>query len=211
MAQWWVIKGPGWYNVAGPASRAQAGALAKSSGASVYSGPYASQAAADAHIPAAGAGSAPPPVHTLPGYTEAGPWYINSDSGELTHATGFLGWLASIDAKLPLDWYGFKTRADAVSAAAIEGWPAPTTSTVTGLKNAAKDQASDAEKAASSTVPGLSQIGGFFSRLSQANTWIRLGEVLLGLVLIAIGLARMTNAIPLATKVAKAAGTAAIP
>lgn len=57
------------------------------------------------------------------------------------------------------------------------------------------------------SVPGLSQIGTFFSSLGQANTWIRVGEVLLGFILIAVGLARITHAVPIATKVATAVGT----
>ena len=38
--------------------------------------------------------------------------------------------------------------------------------------------------------------------LFQANLWIRVGEVVLGLILIAVGVAKMTNAIPAATKIA---------
>jgi len=56
-------------------------------------------------------------------------------------------------------------------------------------------------------VPGVS---GFFGALTQASTWERVGQVLLGLILIAIGLARMTSALPAATKIAKMAGTAAV-
>lgn len=41
--------------------------------------------------------------------------------------------------------------------------------------------------------------------LTQASTWIRIAEVVLGLVLIAVGVARLTNAVPLATKTARTA------
>lgn len=54
---------------------------------------------------------------------------------------------------------------------------------------------------------GLRDIGKFFSELGQANTWIRAGEVVLGLILIAVGVARITHAVPVATKIAKAVGT----
>lgn len=40
--------------------------------------------------------------------------------------------------------------------------------------------------------------------LFQAHIWIRVGEVLLGVVLIAVGVARLTNVVPIATKIAKA-------
>ena len=41
------------------------------------------------------------------------------------------------------------------------------------------------------------------SPLFQGNIWIRVAEVVLGLVLVAVGLAKMTNAVPVATKIAK--------
>jgi hypothetical protein len=41
------------------------------------------------------------------------------------------------------------------------------------------------------------------SAIFQANIWIRVAEVVLGLVLVAVGLAKMTNAVPVATKIAK--------
>ena len=56
-------------------------------------------------------------------------------------------------------------------------------------------------------LSGLQAIGAFFSDLSQASTWIRVAEVLAGLILIAVGVARITHAVPVATKVARAVGT----
>jgi hypothetical protein len=56
----------------------------------------------------------------------------------------------------------------------------------------------------------LGQIANFFSQLGQANTWIRVGEVVLGLILIAVGLAKITHAVPVATEIAKTASKAAI-
>jgi Lysozyme like domain len=38
--------------------------------------------------------------------------------------------------------------------------------------------------------------------LFQANIWLRVAEVTLGLVLVAVGIAKLTNAVPAATKVA---------
>lgn len=38
--------------------------------------------------------------------------------------------------------------------------------------------------------------------LFQANLWLRVGQVALGLILIAVGVAKMTGAVPLATKIA---------
>lgn len=60
---------------------------------------------------------------------------------------------------------------------------------------------------ASNPLTGLAAIGDFFQRLTQGSTWIRVGEVVLGLILLAAGLARITHAIPAATRVARAVGT----
>lgn len=54
-------------------------------------------------------------------------------------------------------------------------------------------------------LSGLQAIGKFFADLSQANTWIRLAEGLLGLALIAVGLAKITNADTTLKKAAKTA------
>jgi hypothetical protein len=51
---------------------------------------------------------------------------------------------------------------------------------------------------------GLGAVGEFVKGLGQASTWLRIGEGVLGLVLIAVGVARITNAVPVATKIAKA-------
>ena len=62
-------------------------------------------------------------------------------------------------------------------------------------------------KAIQNPLTGLAAIGDFFQRLTQANTWVRIGEGILGLILLAVGIARITHAVPVATKVAKAVGT----
>jgi hypothetical protein len=44
----------------------------------------------------------------------------------------------------------------------------------------------------------LNPIAGLF----QAHIWLRVGEVVLGLLLLAVGVAKLTNAVPIATKIA---------
>jgi len=65
----------------------------------------------------------------------------------------------------------------------------------------------------SGLVPNLggliSDAGTFFRDLTSANFWLRLGEVVLGLLLIAVGVAELTHAVPLATKVAAKVGSTA--
>lgn len=52
-------------------------------------------------------------------------------------------------------------------------------------------------------LTGVNAIGDFFVRLTDPHTWIRVGEVLIGVLLLAVGIASMTNSIPAATKIAK--------
>lgn len=54
-------------------------------------------------------------------------------------------------------------------------------------------------------LSGLDAIGSFFSELGQANTWIRVAEVLLGLALIIVGLSKLTGAGQIARQAAKVA------
>jgi hypothetical protein len=44
-----------------------------------------------------------------------------------------------------------------------------------------------------SPFKGLEAIGAFFNKLSEANTWLRIGEGFLGVILIAVGLAKLTG------------------
>lgn len=72
---------------------------------------------------------------------------------------------------------------------------------VTDLTTAAKD---------SQTFSGLAAIGDFFSRLTQASTWIRVAEVLLGLALITVGLAHIASGTAAGRAALKAGKAAAI-
>lgn len=56
-------------------------------------------------------------------------------------------------------------------------------------------------------LSGLDSLAG---RLEEGSTWIRAGEAALGIILIAIGVARITRAVPIATDIAKTAGATAI-
>lgn len=52
----------------------------------------------------------------------------------------------------------------------------------------------------STALTSLNPLAGLF----QPNLWLRVGEVMLGLILIAIGVAQLTHAVPIATKIAGA-------
>lgn len=57
-------------------------------------------------------------------------------------------------------------------------------------------------------LPGagsLTDISGFVSALTQRNTWLRIGEGILGLLLVGIGIAAVTRGTPVGAAVRKAA------
>ena len=61
-----------------------------------------------------------------------------------------------------------------------------------------------------SNLSGLAAIGDFFHRLTEASTWIRVGEVLLGLALITVGLAHIASGTAAGRAALKAGKAAAI-
>lgn len=62
----------------------------------------------------------------------------------------------------------------------------------------------------SNPLQGVQAIGDFFQRLSQASTWIRVAEVVLGAALIIVGLAHITQAGKLARQAAKVGAKAGL-
>lgn len=57
----------------------------------------------------------------------------------------------------------------------------------------------------SNPLAGLAAIGEFFGNLANANTWVRVGEAVLGLILLAVGVARITHAQNVISTAVKAA------
>jgi hypothetical protein len=50
-----------------------------------------------------------------------------------------------------------------------------------------------AEAGSALNLTGLAAIGDFFHRFTEASTWMRVGTALLGVILIAVGMARVTG------------------
>ena len=68
-------------------------------------------------------------------------------------------------------------------------------------------QGAGAAGAAAAAVPsGLNAIGAFFTRLGQASLWLRIGEVVLGIVLVAVGASKIVPAFTPAQMIAKRVG-----
>jgi hypothetical protein len=107
-------------------------------------------------------------------------WFYSSISGSVISELA-LG--DTIQAHLP-GWHGpFPTKQAALNyyqqnKAAHPDWKAPT-----GLAGAVTN----------TVTSGVSGTADFLSRLAAPNTWLRVAEVALGLILIAVGVARLTG------------------
>lgn len=56
----------------------------------------------------------------------------------------------------------------------------------------------------SNPLTGLAAIGDFFQRLTQKSTWVRIAEVVLGLLLVVVGLSKLSGVSSAVVKTAKA-------
>jgi hypothetical protein len=128
---------------------------------------------------------------TAPGWagqSTLGPWFVQPETGTIQRQTNPV-----LAAGLAVLWVGFSTEADAKAFASGN------------VVSTVKNDAGAAESAASA-VPD------FLSRLTSANLWIRVGEVIAGLILLGIGLNAMLKGRPLqvVTGAAGVAGKAAM-
>jgi len=125
-------------------------------------------------------------------------WYYNDVTGEVFQETGVAAIAENVNIKIgsASGWlFGDKTYG-----------PYPTQAQAQAQKNAHPPTgiASKIHSALSGATTAATGVGDFLGRLTQASTWIRVGEVLLGLALIIVGLAKLTTAVPAATKIASA-------
>lgn len=117
-------------------------------------------------------------------------WYYNSDSGAINHQQQ---WIAYPELHMGLGWHGPFPSKDAAIAfyqqgkAANPGWKAPTG--LTGnIANAA----------------GVPTIEDTFKGLNLGGWVLRVGEILLGLVLIGVGVAKLSGTTNVISKAVKA-------
>jgi hypothetical protein len=131
-------------------------------------------------------------------------WYYNTESGQLTlgnnlenlgnNLVGGAGWHE-------LDIPGSDTGVQAAAAAKQE-FPTGKTPSYSPVTPAKVVAGAAQEAGAPNPLTGLAAVGDFFQRLTQAHTWERIAEVVLGIILIGVGLAHMTHAVPIATAIA---------
>lgn len=103
--------------------------------------------------------------------------------------------------------------AELVLVKGVDGAIASATSTavsteVGGVEGAARG-AAQAAGFLTSPLDYLKDIAGFFDDLTSGNLWLRIGQVVVGLILIAVGVAELTHAVPIATHVARTVGATA--
>jgi len=107
--------------------------------------------------------------------------HINPDgtSGSIREAASAAQKMKDMGAGY-LDWFATDALAKNALSSQTSAYGSGGQSTAQAIKNA-------------NPLSGLAAIGDFFSRLTQPATWIRIAEVALGLVLIAVGIARATG------------------
>lgn len=123
-----------------------------------------------------------------------GYWAVDTITGEIKHVS-FLEWEVKYSLFTGV-WLPFNTKAEAQNYL---------------KKHPPKKKKSPADKVIGGivdptgsggigSIPGvgtLTDINGFVSALTQRNTWLRIGEGILGLLLIGIGVAALTKGTPI--------------
>lgn len=111
-----------------------------------------------------------------------GPWFVNVATGTIQRQSNpvLAAGLASSG------WIGFPTHAQAKAYAN-------------------KGPAGQIKSVGQSAFSGINAVGDFANKLTQGNTWLRIAEGLLGIVLIGVALAKLTG---VDNAVNKAVGTA---
>ena len=117
-------------------------------------------------------------------------WYYDSLDGMVVHQN-----LAESIPNAAFPYYHgpYLTEALALAHAGVTGPPATTNASVAAQVGTAV-----------ANLTGINAIGDFFTRLSQGNTWLRVGEVLAGGLLLTAGVIAITEQ----TKAGKTAGKA---
>ena len=142
----------------------------------------------------------------LDGYTQAqiaafAAWYAAAVARDpaLTPLDGYTIWAAGTDLSGGVGQVGgLLGQVPAAAASSLQG--------TTAVK-----AANSVAAAVSNPLDFLRNIGAFFDKLSEASTWLRIGEFLLGAALVVVGISKLasgTAAGRAAAKVAKAAALA---
>lgn len=89
---------------------------------------------------------------------------------------------------LATGWHAYGSMQQMLAAIQKNHWPPPDSSKgLLGGSPAPAPGQPAISNAVSSNLGGLQAVGDFFNRLTEANTWIRVGEVVAGLLLLYLG------------------------
>jgi hypothetical protein len=118
-------------------------------------------------------------------------YYYNNHTGLFVIESGVLALPYEGELHLGLGWHKYATAAQMQAAVKRNNWPGPFAGgkgNPTGAAGQITGEAGGTVGSAVSNLTGINAVGDFFSRLTQKNTWLRVGEVLAGLILLYVGL-----------------------
>ena len=111
-----------------------------------------------------------PQTNTGPfGIPPGGPWFVNTLTGTIQRQSNPVLAEGLVTSQM---WTGFATQAEAKAFAS-------------------KGPAGTVKAHAPAPLKGLAAVGDFAQRLTQASTWKRIGEVLIGAALLIVGIAKL--------------------
>jgi hypothetical protein len=122
-------------------------------------------------------------------------YFYNSNTGGFANESPPAPQYFTYEIQLHLGqgWHAYGTLAAMNAAIKANNWPAPDASKSL-LSGTSTVPSSAPVQAAKSAFSGIDAVGAFFNRLTEANTWLRIGEAALGIILIALALGKLTGA-----------------
>lgn len=110
-------------------------------------------------------------------------WYYNDISGEEHHATNPIDNAAYASlTHAGIHWHEYATEAALLASVKAHHWKTPTKNPLHGITNTV---------GSAPGLGGIAAIGDFFARLTEPNTWVRIGEFVAGVILIYVGVKAM--------------------
>lgn len=140
-----------------------------------------------------------------------GPWIYDQLSGEIRHVN-WAQWFAFYSLRINGLWLAFDSKAEAEEYKRRHPPRKGTGGKIGDLVEKGINPGQEAKeslerfKAAGGV---LTDISGLATALTQRNTWLRIGQGALGILLIGIGVAAVTRSTPIGEAVQKTAKTAA--
>lgn len=117
-------------------------------------------------------------------------FFYNSNTGGVVNASppDPNYFLYEFDLHLGIGWHSYPSQSAMMADITKNHWPQPTTSVPKAIGNSI-----NTIKGNIPSVPGITSVTQFLSQLTNANLWLRIGEFVLGLALIGVGLAKLTG------------------